>query len=48
MKGYHTSSGYMGYVRGKWMMFPTDREYAEYMEELDARFSTSKHFKEEI
>lgn len=35
MQGYHTSSGYKGLVNGKWMLFPTETEYREYMEELN-------------
>lgn len=34
MKGYHTSDGYMGLINGEWMMFPTESEYVEYMEEM--------------
>lgn len=35
MYGYHISSGYKGWVRGKWMLFATEDEYIEYMEEFD-------------
>lgn len=31
MQGYHTSYGYKGYVDGKWMLFATEDEYTEYM-----------------
>ena len=31
MYGYYTASGYMGYIRGKWMLFATESEYFEYM-----------------
>jgi len=33
IKGYTTSSGYMGYVGGKYILFPTEKEYIEYMRE---------------
>ncbi len=33
MKGYDTSSGYMGYVNGKYMLFASEEEYREYVEE---------------
>lgn len=32
MDGYYTSCGYMGLVNGNWMLFATDREYCEYIE----------------
>lgn len=32
MKGYYTSSGYMGFVEGKYMLFASETEYYEYME----------------
>ena len=32
-KGYPTQSGYMGLVRGGWMLFPTEGEYLEYLRE---------------
>ncbi len=34
MKGYHTDNGYKGLVNGRWMLFPTEAEYVEYMEEM--------------
>ncbi len=34
MCGYLIPSGYKGLVRGKWMLFATETEYHEYMEEL--------------
>lgn len=35
MYGYVVPYGYMGMVEeGRWMLFPTDMEYYEYMEEL--------------
>jgi hypothetical protein len=33
MKGFHTGEGYMGYVDGKYILFASDREYFEFMEE---------------
>lgn len=34
MKGYTTSNGYMGYVNGRYMLFASEEEYIEYMEEM--------------
>lgn len=34
MKGYYVASGYMGYVDGEYMLFTTEEEYREYMEEI--------------
>ena len=36
MKGYVVKSGYMGYIHteDRYMLFATEDEYAEYMEEL--------------
>lgn len=33
MKGYYLQDGYMGYVRGGYMLFASEEEYREYMEE---------------
>ncbi len=33
MKGYHTASGYMGLVNGIYILFASEGEYREYMEE---------------
>lgn len=33
MKGYNTSNGYMGYVDGKYILFASENEYFEFMEE---------------
>jgi len=33
MKGYYNNSGYMGYVDGKWVLFASERDYQEYMED---------------
>ena len=33
MKGYHTANGYMGWVDGSYMLFASEEDYREYMEE---------------
>lgn len=33
MKGYLTNAGYMGWVEDRYMLFATEQEYIEYMEE---------------
>lgn len=33
IKGYVVSSGYMGYVDGKYILFATEQEYLDYVEE---------------
>lgn len=33
MKGYATPDGYMGYVNGRYMLFASEEEYIEYMDE---------------
>ena len=33
MKGYYVASGYMGYVGDKYILFATEEEYREYIEE---------------
>ncbi len=33
MKGYVTASGYMGYVAGSYILFASEQEYREYVEE---------------
>lgn len=33
MNGYFTDFGYMGLVNGEWMLFATEAEYYEYLEE---------------
>ena len=33
MKGYITASGYMGYVGGGYILFSSENDYLEYMEE---------------
>ena len=35
MKGYYVSTGYMGYVEGKYILFASESEYYEYMKECD-------------
>lgn len=29
MKGYYVPYGYMGFIQGKWLLFPTETEYVE-------------------
>ena len=33
MKGYITNNEYMGYVDGKYILFASDKEYFEFMED---------------
>lgn len=33
MKGYSTANGYMGLVDGEYMLFASESDYREYMEE---------------
>lgn len=33
LKGYLTDIGYMGYVDGRYMLFATEEDYREYMED---------------
>lgn len=33
MKGYHTESGYMGFVNGKYRLFASEADYIEWMED---------------
>ncbi len=33
MKGYTTANGYMGWVDGEYMLFVSEDEYREYIEE---------------
>ena len=37
MKGYYVPYGYVGFVDGKRMIFATEEEYKEYLEESDGR-----------
>lgn len=33
MKGYVVASGYMGYVNGKYMLFASESDYREWLED---------------
>lgn len=33
MRGYHTASGYMGLVGDEWILFATEEEYHEYLQD---------------
>lgn len=33
MKGYNTDNGYMGYVEGTYMLFASENDYKDYMED---------------
>lgn len=33
MKGYSIDDGYMGYVNGRYMLFASEAEYRDYIEE---------------
>ena len=33
MKGYYVRNGYMGYVGGSYMLFASEQEYREYLED---------------
>ncbi len=33
MKGYNTNNGYMGYVHGEYILFASESDYFEYMED---------------
>lgn len=33
MKGYTTAEGYMGYVEGKYILFASESEYRDYMDD---------------
>lgn len=33
MKGYNTSEGYMGLVDGRYVLFASEADYREYMED---------------
>lgn len=35
MKGYATGSGYMGWVNGAYMLFASDFEYREYLDDTE-------------
>lgn len=33
MKGYHTQAGYMGYVNGTYMLFASEADYYEFLQD---------------
>ena len=33
MKGYNVDNGYMGFVEGRYMLFATEEDYREYLED---------------
>lgn len=33
MKGYYVGNGYMGYVGGTYMLFASEQEYEEYLDD---------------
>lgn len=33
MRGFHTGEGYMGLVEGRYILFASERDYYEYMNE---------------
>lgn len=33
MKGYSVTEGYMGFVKGKYMLFASESDYRDYMED---------------
>ena len=33
MKGYHTAQGYMGFVEGSYILFASETDYEEYLED---------------
>lgn len=33
MKGYSTAAGYMGFVNGNYILFASEQDYREYMED---------------
>lgn len=33
MKGYSTAAGYMGFVDGNYILFASEQDYREYMED---------------
>lgn len=35
MKGYHTGSGYMGFVDGEYLLFASESDYREWMYDYD-------------
>lgn len=37
VKGYPTPNGYMGFVKGKYMLFASESDYNEYLESEDIK-----------
>lgn len=35
MKGYNVESGYMGWIKDKYMLFASEMEYSEYFENIN-------------
>ncbi len=35
MKGYNTASGYMGLIDGRYILFASEEEYADYMTDAE-------------
>lgn len=35
-KGFYTGSDYWGWVNGEYIRFPTEKEYIEFIEELES------------
>ena len=33
MKGYYSNGGYVGYVEGRWVLFASESDYREYLED---------------
>ena len=34
LKGYRVGTGYMGWIGDRYMLFPTEKEYIEYMVDM--------------
>lgn len=45
MYGYFTSYGYRGLVQNEWMLFATEAEYVEYVNELKRRNLAKTYYK---
>lgn len=41
MKGYNTSYGYMGLIRGEWILFATETDYVEACDMSEEYFNDS-------
>lgn len=35
MKGYITAIGYMGYVKGRYLLFASEQDYREYLNDIE-------------